>query len=724
MKRNRNKKTGTMNIKAATLLLLALPAISARGAAYGSYEMTAALPADTVSLDDMEEGDNDSIGKTRRNTATNFNALKYVLDKRFHGYGDEFTRKWDDHLYLLFGLGATQMVPPTDDYHFNTLSTVQIGVGKEMNKYNSVRVILQNSFGYQQDRDITLNRLGLTAEHLFSLSSYFTGYNPTRLVDFSTIAGVGAHWAKLGKNIRSGIAGEMHLGLQMKFFTGPQGYFNIEPYFGFATDKIDLNANKNWRKIDMFYGANVSYVYYLHNNLSPQARLRYISKMPENIQLSDEKPPQPGTWRVPWLFEFSTGLTMLKSPVLGTGETLGNEIAVSAGKWFSPVIGLRMTGAMSVARWNKQPIIIEDGNGGSTAYTRNLNNAYSGVRLEAMFNPLGFMRNFSWDNDFGAYLVAGGMYGWIAKYQSERLSCKSEAYTAGVHLWKGLGNGLQLFVEPRYTHYIYKIPYTNVQWNKRFSDDGFSVNVGLTVLTRPRQFRHWTGEDAKMEMTMRNRLSIGLGGGFNIIQTKTSYDGTSSVPYNGVIFGEYCFNTISSVHASFEYMSMSRGTIGNYYDINLRAENPEESRVPERGLMRNKYSLGMFSVGYGLNLVNLLYGMNSRNRFSLIADIGPTAVFMLGSSTEIDMRQAVRQGHAIEPGEQAKGKMGIGAHAGLLLSYRLNNSISLTLKPTIYALGNTEMPAVEFLKLKFVESINIGVQYHFKTHAAKQLYKK
>lgn len=716
-----------MRNKAAILLLLALPAGTIRAAAYAMPAVPAApateLRGDTISLDDMEESDNDSIGKSRKNTATNFNALKYVLDKRYHGYGDEFTGKWDDHLYLLFGLGATQMVPPAKDYHFNTLTTVQLGVGKEFNEHSSLRLILQNSFGYQQDRDITLNRLGLTAEHLFSLSSYFTGYNPTRLAEFSTIVGAGAHWSKFGKGIRSGMSGELHLGLQMRFFTGPQGYFNIEPYFGFATDKMDLNTNKNWRKIDMFYGANLSYVYYLHNNLSPQARLRYMRDLPDDIQLSDDKSPQPATWRVPWLVEFSTGLTMLSSPALSTGETMGNELAVGVGKWFSPVVGLRLTGALSVTRWNKQPVTVENGNGGSTSYVRNLNNAYSGVRAEAMFNPLGFLKDFSWDSDLGAYIVAGGMYGWIVKYQDERLSCKSEAYTAGIHLWKKLSDGLHLFVEPRYTHYIYKIPYTNVQWNKRFSDDGYSVNIGLSVLTRRKAFRRTTGQDDKREATLQGRLSIGLGGGFNIIQTKTSYEGTSSTPYNGVVFGEYQFNAISSVNASFEYMSISRGTIGNYYDVNLRAENPAESRVPERGLLRNRYSLGLISIGYGIDLGSLCNGFDSHRRFSLTAYAGPTAILSLGRSTELDGTQAVRSGHAIEVADLPKGKLGLGAHAGLQLSYRVKDNLSVVLKPTVYALGSTDMPAVDFLKVKFVESISIGVQYHFKTHVTKQIYR-
>ena len=60
---------------------------------------------------------------------------------------------------------------------------------------------------------------------------------------------------------------EGHMGLQLRFFTGPQGYANIEPYVGLATDKMDLSQNQNWRKIDVFYGVNFNYVYYIHNNL-------------------------------------------------------------------------------------------------------------------------------------------------------------------------------------------------------------------------------------------------------------------------------------------------------------------------------------------------------------------------------------------------------------------------------------------------------------------------
>lgn len=127
-----------MKSKAATLLL------SLIGIAIGAQASTmqpamTELGNDTIALDDIEESDNDTVGKSRLNTANNFNALRYVLDKRYHGYGDQFTKRLNDHLYILFGLGTTQMVAPEKGYRFNALTTIQLGAGKEFTEYHSVR---------------------------------------------------------------------------------------------------------------------------------------------------------------------------------------------------------------------------------------------------------------------------------------------------------------------------------------------------------------------------------------------------------------------------------------------------------------------------------------------------------------------------------------------------------------------------------------------------------
>ena len=60
-------------------------------------------------------------------------------------------------------------------------------------------------------------------------------------------------------------------------------------------------------------------------------------------------------------------------------------------------------------------------------YLTNRHNIYFGGRLEAMFNPFGFKKDFDWNDRFGMYIVGGGELGWIIKNNEQRLSCHSES---------------------------------------------------------------------------------------------------------------------------------------------------------------------------------------------------------------------------------------------------------------------------------------------------------
>lgn len=86
--------------------------------------------ADTLDMDE-EEMLGDSAAMTRKNTATGFNALDYVLEGRYRAYGEEFTNRWDDHLFLEGGLGVNKVVPP-GEYSGITPLTVAFGaIGKQ-----------------------------------------------------------------------------------------------------------------------------------------------------------------------------------------------------------------------------------------------------------------------------------------------------------------------------------------------------------------------------------------------------------------------------------------------------------------------------------------------------------------------------------------------------------------------------------------------------------------
>ncbi len=57
-------------------------------------------PVDTLGnslpIDEGERMRQDSLKKTHNNTATGFDATKYILEGRYRNYGDKFTHNWSD----------------------------------------------------------------------------------------------------------------------------------------------------------------------------------------------------------------------------------------------------------------------------------------------------------------------------------------------------------------------------------------------------------------------------------------------------------------------------------------------------------------------------------------------------------------------------------------------------------------------------------------------------
>lgn len=680
---------------------------------YGRTGNAIDIPANkNVVVSDSIPEDESALGadtiKNGKNIAKGTNAMDYLLERRYLADGETFTKRWDDHRFVEAGAGVEQMVPPGAGYKFNALTVAHLGVGKQFSKLHSARVLLNGAFGYQQDKDRLYYRMGVTADHLFSLTSYFDGFKPSRLLDISTVLGVGAQYAKYGRLGRSGTSFDVHMGLQFRFFTGPQGYINIEPYYGLATDKRDLSESRNWRKIDMFYGANVNFIYYLHNNLSPESRQHFINNRAESNELVADSTAL-DSWRQPWFFEFSNGIDFTDSPTLGLTEPMGHNFSISVGKWLSSAIGLRFTGTSSTVTWQKE-VTPEKLSPYQPPYERDFRSCYVGMRGEALFNPLGFSANYNWDSPLGFYLLAGAEMGRIMKYQPGRhLSCNTQAYTVGAHLWARLSDGLQVFVEPRYTNYVYKVPYSNAAWNKCFSDNTYSLNMGLTVSTTGMKYRRAnTADDSEMR-----HIVVGLGGGTNITQTRDGYSGSAGMPFNGMAFAEYHFNRIHSARVAFEYLSISRASLSSFTDY--RMDSPESGYAPvnRTGLWNHRYYFGFVSFNYMVNLTNLCNGYRPGRRFELEAYVGPTCNMLFGETATLDSNERLQEGHECRLNNEAKTATKFGFNAGLKLNAHITPRIDAFFSPTIYALRNVGIDGVNFTKLRHIETLNVGVQYKF-----------
>ncbi len=635
--------------------------------------------AQDILPDSLGEEKVDSAQFTRRNIAKDFNYLDHILDGRYMPYGDQFTKRWDDHLFIEVGAGVQQVVAPSETYKFTPITNANLAIGKQFSPKHSLRLTLNAGYAYQKEQEYFMYQLGAKLDHIFDMSSYFAGYDPTRRLSVSTVVGLGAIRSTFAHNSdvrehESAMAFEGHLGLQFKIFTGPQGYINIEPYAGLATDPLDISGKRNWRDYDAFYGAKLSYVYYLHNNLSPEARAEYLVKRILKDELTADSTLF--SWRKPMFIEFSNSMNFLKTPELSMGATKGGGYSLALGGWLSPAIALRGT-------VSNENVVYDHASRFNNAEEDALSGNYLGARAEALLNPFGFVRHYNWDSRFGVYAVAGLQIGklWKRGY-TESVNAYYQGYTAGLHLWTRLSDGLQLFVEPRYEYIEYHKPNHDRMTNWRYSDDLWGVNVGVTVFTRTRKYIDWKVWEERDQSQFMNKIAIGVGGGFNFMQKNLQYAETNfKLGYNINAFAEYHFNATHAVRASVDATMHPL----KFYQNNHMLESTENASL---------YT----SLNYMLNLTNILNSQDPDLRtFEAFVFAGPSMVMRNEGSKFFEPYFT--------------------GNIGMKLLYHVNRHIGVHLSPNFYylhkKLRNNVYIGQKMSSAAVMETLNAGVQYTF-----------
>ncbi len=710
-----------MKYRAVIVALLTVMSLTATaGNAAAALLGIPAIPRDTTRYGEDDERDEDgtfaadTAHKPRNLVPNGHNIIHDVLENRYLPGGETFRKgkAWMRNMYLQLGVGGEKILPSSDNFEISMMPQVQFGAGKHLSKLHSVRLMGHASWGYLNEDLYKFSKFGLKADYIYDLSGYFDGFNPTRQLNLSAIVGLGGQYSKM--STETGISGEAHMGLQMRFYTGPHGYVSVEPYLGIASDQVDVSKKRNWRSTDIFYGVNINYIYYLYNNLSPESWKRLVLQADSSQYDKVSKDYHVESWQQPWFVQFSNGLSLMKSPSLGMGETMGSEVALQGGKWLSPVIGLRATLFQRTNVWRKVVVPANEANF-HPSYTVDRHNVYMGFRLEAMANPLGFMKNFQWDKPWGFYLVGGFEKGWLQKQQEQPLSCSTFGWGGGVNLWYQPTPGLKIFVEPRFMHNEYSIPYRNAEnRSKRYGDDNITLSVGLTVEERDdkRFYKHSYEEEF---ITDRLRpWTVGGALGLNFLQTQSGYTGGVGLSYNGQLFGEYHFDRLKGVRLGIEYVGLSRDNITRFTDYNMDDPNaPEDySPVEREGLWSHKYGLLLVSPGALIDLNHLMMHYRPQ-KLRLFAYAGPTAVFMLNYKREISPMERIMENHRVEPTGDLQGSLSFGAHIGFKLEYHWKKKLNFYISPTAYSLITTKVSGIDFTRLKLMETVNIGVQYSF-----------
>ena len=654
---------------------------------------------------------------------------KYIMDLRDMGFNEDLEAHWYDNLFVQLGAGTEQIVPFSDNYQFEMLTTAHLGIGVQLGRYNSFRAKAHGALGYQKYYDRQFGRIGGQLEHIYDLSSALYGYQTTRMLGVSTIIGVGGQYSLLNNShpAKRAKSFEGHVGLQFRFYTGAHGYLNIEPYVGLGTDKYDLNWGNNWREYDSFYGINFNYTYYFKNHLSRQAKIQQFESIPEhkkkdwiqyhNVAVAYDEIRKKSiigqdsilqSWQTPWFFEYAFGPNFTHIEGFSLTETMGSSAHLSIGKWFSPIIGVRFSASSRNGTWIHEIQTCEN-----VDYLKKHNMQYFSGGMDALFNPLGFLRkHFSWDAQWGAYLLAGGEFGWMKRDEDgATLHCRSEAYSAGLHLWMKLSEGTQFFIEPRFTHNVYKIPYSNANWNHRFSDDSYGIRIGLTAQSISKKFRN--NDTINVDNTWYPWI-VGIAGGTNLVQKDEAIKVNKDVmPYNFGAYGLYRFSNLSAVRLGLQFLSMPVNEATNFIDYNMMVPTLGYAPVTRQGVWHHNYYMGIASVGYAFNMSDAMAGSNPNRLFTLEAFLGPGVAYTFGETGNLDEQISLLAGHETRLAKKIEQKAYFTVSGGAMLSARLSQRLGITLTPQIHLIPALSIPCLLNGNPRFIETFDLGVYYKF-----------
>ncbi len=669
-----------------------------------------------------------------------FDVQTKILDGRHTYKGDQFSKRWKDNISILAGLGLERIDPPNETYEFEPVTSGMLGVAKDIDARNTFRLSGRMGVGFLHEKDIVLRTYAIQFDHLFNLSSYFNGYRPDRLLEFSTLLGIGFHRSRLGgHNSTTSTAWEAHAGLQLKFYAGPRSTIQLEPYVKYATNGYDLDRTRKSRFYDFAYGVNLHFSYYLNMNLSHKEnagdfRVHYDKsglRDKSGKELYDEKYRQSvikrkedteyhrtfasdsalAVWRSPWFVEFGGGLSMLTNGGWNMWKTRQPSLAISAGKWFSPAIGLRISGEASFNKWNTHTTAATEV---TPEYRVDYNGGYIGVRADGIINVLGLRRNYNWQTPVGLNLLMGLQLGRIGKFEDgPHLSTYFVAYSAGGQLWARLSDDLRVFVEPSYTHYTYRIPYSNVNWNKKFSDDVLAVRLGITMLMNKSAYRQQQLSTYSQEQDMsKNHFYVGLGGGINTLIRKYQNHNNTLLNPNGMAYGGYRFTHVHGAELGFQYLATSNTDFTTYLD-----RNPQANFIStRRGLWQRTYYTGLASLNYVCSLSSLFSAYTPERRCSLDFFTGPVYALRFGETDKLDESEHATSGNERIVKDQTSFYMRFGWNAGFNLQCRVSRrgDFNLFFRPAFYYFSTNKIFNIsDNPNVTALLTFNAGLQYTF-----------
>lgn len=610
-----------------------------------------------------QESENQSpTTQPKDTTNVGFDATQQIFQKRYqYPNAVPFDTLWKNNVYIsLFG-GMDKMIP-RGNTGFNTGPIGGIAAGWQFAPSHSVRAtLLAGNLAREIDNE-TLTRFGLQVDYLLNVTSFTNGYNPGRIFEFSTLAGIGYQYSSLAGNAEH--VGELHLGVQLKLHPTPHVDFYIEPRFTIMSDGVDHSFQKNWRKYDMTYGAVVG-MNYRFKAWTPFGKMRTLegSSFLDNTFISMAAGGQ-------------IQASSLMSEV-GLTNSIGPHFSLSVGKWLIPAFGLRLSGFTSNDTWHKKEIIATDNTVSEKYYEMS---SYSGGRLEGILDATYFFNGHQLIPKFSVNVLAGAEVGYIKK-ENGYYPAKGgyTGFTGGLQLKYRLFDDIALFVEPRTTMASYSLQTNEKEQGRyvaqKYTDNLFNINIGIEIQRaneEKRMARSLYREDFKPSFFASGAIGFAIP-----IQVKR-YELKRYFDYQAMVAVGRNLTPLSSLRIGADYGPLS---------VDLK-----------RGAL--KYNVASISLDYLLNITNAMINYNPERKYDVQLLAGLVASMRLKPATDIDS-------------DLTKSRLFVGGEVGLQASYRVSRLFKVFIEPKIRFYGKELLMQNHVQGKDVVMSLHAGTSFSF-----------
>lgn len=641
-----------------------------------------------MDLEDLENLLPDSALETKHDTVIGiprpkgYNGLRFVLDRRHRYSGDQFVdSSFFSHTYVTLG-GGVSLFLPNDKFSYTPITNLHVGLAKELSPMSTIRLSAEKSWGFTKAAPgysslTTYSTWGGGIDYLFNFSNYLMGNRPDRPLSVLGAVGVGIQSAKLNATENtfvpyyaesSALSYNARFGMQFKITTSPHASLAFEPYLRLATRTHDLVKGTDFESLDLAYGINMSYIWYLWPNLSRDGdKGDFLKRFDDSERLFlEEYRKKP--WRKPFFFEYNIGAAFHNRTELPIMNTMGWSSNVYMGWWLSSAIGLRAGFHVSNADWADRPA-------SRTVKTRSMIGS-RGIVLDMLINPLGFKRGYDWDKNVGFNLIAGYEYGqqkMANEWHYGSYSGNYVSYRTGAQVWMKLCNDLRLNVEPTYS---FVELYNAMDERKQYDEIG--LKLGLAVLFREKAHREKLlipadSVPVSMRLSPNRGFFLGMGFGWNTMVRAWRYAGGDNLALkNAELFAGYNFNTLHGFRISAEYLG---DRVHSLNSLNNGLDNEDLNNI-------------MLSLDYQFNIMNAFAGYNPYRRWNVYLYGGPT--WARGDAKQLAF------------------------NFGGMLTYSLTSSLALFYNHTVYRMPKNRYETSQIYGNDgtYVNSLNVGLLYN------------